>query len=83
MIQVRPVRGGLDEAMAQVKDFESLSDYADHIYNEHNWMFRNGKGVNKELFTTEPYGYDDRINWDTWIILYDGKPMAYSNGELK
>ena len=32
MIQVRPVRGGLDEAMAQVKDFESLSDYADHIY---------------------------------------------------
>ena len=81
MIQVRPVCGSLDEAMNQVSEFESLERFADHCYNEMKSVI--GIDLDKELFTTEPYGYDGRINWDTWIILYDGKPMAYSNGELK
>ena len=81
MIQVRPVCGGLAEAMEQIKEYETLNDFVDYMTKK-LIMFRHMK-IDKELFTTKPYGYDHRINWDTWIILYDGKPMAYSNGELK
>ena len=81
MIQVRPVCGGLAEAMEQITEYETLDDFVDYITKK-LIMFRHMK-ISKELFTTEPYGYDARIDWDTWIILYDGKPIAYSNGELK
>lgn len=81
MIQVRPVCGGLAEAMDHVKEYETLNDFIDDVTKE-LIMFTHMK-IDRKKFTTEPYGYDARINWETWIIFYDGKPVAYSNLELK
>ena len=28
----------------------------------------------------EWYAYDERIQWDTWIVLVDGKPVGFTDG---
>ena len=28
----------------------------------------------------EWYAYDERIQWDTWIVLVDGKPAGFTDG---
>ena len=81
MIQVRPVCGGLAESMNQIIEYETMDDFAEYVTKELS-MFSHMK-VYKDKFTTKPYGYDARTDWDTWMILYDGQPIAYSNGELK
>lgn len=81
MIQVRPVCGGLAEAMDQVKEYENLNDFIDDVTKK-LVMFSHMK-IDRKKFTTKIYGYDARIDCETWIIMYDGKPVAYSNGELK
>ena len=78
-VEVRPVCGGLDESMSKVTKYLSLTGFIlDTCMKDEFTQFTN---ISK--FTTKYQGYDARTDWDTWMILYDGQPIAYSNGELK
>lgn len=79
LIEVRPVCGALDESMGKAMKYVSLMEFVlDTCFKDE---FDHFNDISK--FTTKHQGYDDRINWDTWVIMYDGNPIAYSNGELK
>lgn len=78
-VQVRPVCGGLDESMGKVATYLSFTGFIlDTCCNDE---FKQYTDMSK--FTTKYQGPDARTGWDTWVILYDGAPIAYSNGELK
>lgn len=34
------------------------------------------------VIEVEPYGYDERIDWDSHMVKVDGFPMAWTDGPL-
>jgi hypothetical protein len=81
-IKYRPHRGGLEEAMKEVVEVSSMSDLKVVIYKQ--WPF----DYNVMEIQCTYYGYDERIDWDTWMILakFDNKgnwfPIGYTNGDI-
>lgn len=59
----RPHRGGLAEAMAEKRTFESFDDLLMHLRDDWSEWHATIHNV-----TAEPYAYDERINWDTYIV---------------
>ena len=58
MIKYRPQRGGLSEAMAEAREFESYDDMFDFVCKD--W---NGWVKKEDIVLTDPFGDDDRIGW--------------------
>jgi hypothetical protein len=58
----RPLCGGLAEAMGKVKQFNSIKEMFEFLVEEHNHAFEISN-----LYISY-YGYDNRIDWDTYII---------------
>ena len=63
----RPQRGGLDESMEELKEFDTVEDLL-------NWLCEDSDiGWGKEMFAVEDinfsyYCYDERIDWQTYIV---------------
>ena len=53
-------RGGLDESMQTVTEIHSMADLINLTQEKWGDMLR---GI-----SIEPYGYDERIQWDTYIV---------------
>jgi len=64
----RPHRGTLAEAMSEVKEFTSVNALLDFLNEE---LLHYGAQINKEKLEIKKYGYDDRIQWDTYIVYFD------------
>lgn len=62
MIKYREHRGSLAESMSTVREFEDAESLKHHVISEH------GEGV----VTIERYGYDERINWHSYIVCHNG-----------
>lgn len=62
----RPVRGGLDQAMAECREFTSPVEMLTFIRDQYNSYFH--KEVTLKEFSIHYYCFDDRINWQTFII---------------
>lgn len=62
----RPHRGALADAMEELKEFDTYEEMLDYIQKEHkidgNFAF------DKEEIYISYYGYDDRIDWETYIV---------------
>jgi len=70
-------RGGLTESMATTIEIESKKELIS-ILN------KNIFGTDFENITIEPYCFDSRINWDTYIVhLEDYGVIGFTNGELR
>ena len=67
----RPQRGGLEESMKEVKTFDSKLELAKHL------------GVCYFSVEAEAYGYDPRIEWNTWIVLVDGQAVGFTDGGIE
>lgn len=61
MIKYRPQRGGLDEAMSEMKVFENIADLLDYIVED--WQ---GYIKIEDICFSKSYGLDGRINWKSW-----------------
>jgi len=59
----RPHRGALADAMAEKRTFETWNDLLMFLRDDWSEWYAEPKNV-----SAEPYGFDDRINWDTWIV---------------
>jgi hypothetical protein len=77
-ILFRPVREFLDDAMKEAIPIKSLEEIR-HFYSKEFPL--QGK------LKVKPYGYDERINWDTWLVVetVDGQDRAcgYTNGYIE
>jgi len=72
-------RGSLEESLQTVREVESLDDVRELLI----WQVVLSLLPEYFKLTCRYYTYDKRINWQTWVILNDGLPVGFSNGELK
>lgn len=72
-------RGSLEESLQTVREVQSLDDVRELLVREV------GLSLLPEHFklTCRYYTHDKRIDWQTWIVLNDGLPVGFSDGELK
>lgn len=69
--------GGLDDSMSTVVEIEpTLYALTTHINKSY-------PGIEKECLQVYPYGYDERINWNTHIVhsTQDGV-IGFTDGPL-
>lgn len=76
---VREHRGGLSESMATAQAVRDKAELVEIIRRGHY-----GAAVQPDQVHIEPYGYDDRINWDTYLITVDGYGVwGMANGPIE
>lgn len=63
----RPQCGGLAEAMSKLKEFSSLKELLDYLIKEYKGAF------NYDSIFVYYYCYDNRIDWDTYVICISEK----------
>ena len=79
----RPHSIGLDigEAMEKVVPIKNREDLIIHLQKK---FFPKGKVVTDEDVTIMPYGYDERINWNTYKVILTGVGVVgFTNGPLE
>lgn len=72
MTQFRWHRGELADSMATVVEFNGLYELIEIL----NTVFDPGKVVVK------PYGFDERIGWDTHLVTLNGNAVGMTDGPL-
>jgi len=82
-IEAKPVkfrhhRSMLDEAMKTV--FEVVS--REELVNRLNATFSYGMPIRVEDIEVKPYGFDERIGWETYIVTDKGNAIGFTNGPL-
>lgn len=75
----RPHRGSLSAAMAELATVETRADLIQHMREESNW-FPESERPTEQNTKIEYYCRDDRIGWDTWVVLVNGRPWGFING---
>lgn len=80
-MKIRIHRNGLSASMATVAEIEPTKEAIGH-YLRDQWDIL-GYGVFSDQITVEPYCWDDRINWDTHIVLLNGKAVAFTDSPLR
>ena len=66
MLKSRPHRGGLAEAMAEAKEFDTVEDMKDHVWHTWNdWVLnrQNDLFEIEDIVIGDVVGDDDRIGW--------------------
>lgn len=74
-LKLRPLVGGLDEAMSKVVEVESQEGLLAYLRGHYRFWKPSDENV-----TFEPYGFDERIGWDTHLVCVDGKAALYADG---
>lgn len=70
MFKYRDHRGMLDESMDTEQEFDCKKDFINYLQKIVNKYGMDNLDCNK--ITIEPYGFDDRIGWDTYIVFLGG-----------
>ena len=65
-ILYRPQRSTLAEAMQEVKQFNTMEDLIDYLVKVH--IMNENKAFRKEDIYIHYYCYDERINWQTYLV---------------
>ncbi len=81
MTLYRPHRGGLHESMALVRDVVDHAQLVRQIrLDRAGWPDQDE--VTPESVEVAPYGRDERIGWDTYIVTVNGNAVGFTNGPL-
>ena len=81
MINYRSQIGSLSESIKTIINVSSLKDLKEHLVNYYGRPIISVK--------IEKYCYDNRIKWDTYIVLVmflntkEYVPTGFTNGDLK
>ncbi len=76
----REHRGGLAESLETTVEVQTKAELAAHMRSKISPF---GFFFEDDDLTVEPYGFDDRIGWDTYIVQIDGYGVAgFTNGAL-
>lgn len=75
----REHRGSLDDSMQTVIEVKSKAELREHILKVDDWASKAGKLTIKK-YGTKPF--DERIGWDTYIVMWNTTVMGFTNGPL-
>lgn len=76
VMKYRPQRGSLKESMESVVEFSGSKVDLLKI------LRREFKDIISDDVTVKPYIYDDRIGWDTYIVLIKNNAIGFTNGPI-
>ncbi len=71
--------GSLDASMETVQEFETFDQLAAYVKESFQKLGDNGEGH----IACGYYCYDERIDWDQWIVTYNGSVVGFTKGEIK
>jgi hypothetical protein len=81
-MKIRPQRGLLAEAMAEVEDIEptreAVAAYLNRVYGRVSLRY-----MLPEDITVEPYCHDRRTGWNTHVICEKGCACGFTDGPLQ
>ena len=81
-ILFRPHRGGLAEAMEEVKEVSSFDELVNMVDTELS-KFDHGLQIDENTVKMSAYGYDHRIDWDTYsVVLKNYGVLGFTSGPL-
>lgn len=82
MFLYRDHRGSLADAMDTARQFESRDSLISELQNS---VDKYGEGkYDCSKITIKPYGFDDRIKWDTYVVHLNGYGVfGFTNGPVK
>ena len=73
MFKYRDHRGGRAESVETVQEMADFAELKRHVTR----VFGEGE------ITIKPYCYDDRIDWDTYIVCHDGRGIGFTNAPVE
>lgn len=82
MTKYRPQGSSLDEAMAEVVEVADLPALVEHLRKSVQDWYPPEELPTIETTTVEPYAYDARIRWDTYIVKVNGSVWGFTDGPL-
>lgn len=73
-------RGGLNASMQTVVEFDGSAPalVALLMKDAARWL----SPINVGDLAVEPYGFDDRIGWDTHIVTVKGEAVGFTDGAI-
>ena len=63
MIKFRPHRGGLDESLKEMVEFDTIDSMLEYIVSIHNGAFGTS-----DIVIDDVVSYDSRCNWNTQYV---------------
>ena len=78
MVKARPAAGlgiTINEAMKRVFELEDRPALLEYLRREYDFWQPTEKNVE-----VKHYCYDDRIDWDTYLVTIDGKAALFTDG---
>jgi hypothetical protein len=79
----RPHRGSLNDSLTEVVEVNNFAQLVRHMRREVESWYPKDKLPTVENTKLEPYAYDPRIGWDTYLVTVDGQAWGYTNGILE
>jgi len=80
MFKYRDHKGSLTESMGTVQEFDTKNDL---IYYLRGSLKKFGVEFSNESVQIKPYIYDERINWNTHIVIIGGYGITgYTDGPV-
>lgn len=64
-------RGSLDESMKTIVQINSVHELCELL------------NVDEKDLKCEPYGYDERIGWDAYVITVSYSVYGFTNGDIR
>ena len=80
MFLFRPHRRLLAEAMEEVVELEDKNALVSHIKYIWGHFPNHGYDINLDTIKVQKYGFDARINWDTYIVTYEKGEHTHVEG---
>lgn len=79
-MKFRPQRGSLEDAMKEVVEIPATVEaLVEHLNN--TLGLRNYK-VHSQAVRVRAYGYDERVNWHTYVVTVNGNAIGFTNHEV-
>ena len=79
----RPHRGSLDDSMREMVEVNDFSQLVRHMRREVESWYPKIEMPTEENTKLEPYAFDSRIGWNTYLVVVNGNAWGYTNGPLK
>jgi hypothetical protein len=82
MTKYRPHRGTLDTAMAEMVEVADKRALVEHMRKSVQHWYPPDQLPTLENTTIEPYAYDARLRWDTYVVKVNGSVWGFTDGPL-
>jgi hypothetical protein len=81
-MKYRPQRGSLDVSMAEVVEVSGMDELLAAMLRGMEGWYPLDHRPSRSNVTVEPYGFDDRIGWDTYLVCASGHAWGFTDGPL-